>query len=53
MLSKSVRDLLPLKIIIKEVIDDLGIDSEKIEFMSISTVYQENNVTIVVEKVQG
>ena len=34
-----VRDLLPLKSIIKEVILKLGIDSENLKFVSISTVY--------------
>ena len=33
-LSHSVRELLPLKIIIKEVIDNLGIDSENMKFVS-------------------
>ena len=41
-----VRDLLPLKSVIKEVIDNLVIDSEKLKFVSISTVYLENNVAI-------
>ena len=45
----SVRDLLPLKIIIKEVIENLVIYSEKLNFLSISTVYENNNKTIVVE----
>ena len=43
----SVRDLLPLKIIIKEVIDNLGIDSEKLKFVSNCTVYDNNNGAIV------
>ena len=47
-LSHSVRELLALKFIIKEVIDNLGIDSEKLKFVSSSTVYGDNNVTIVV-----
>ena len=37
-LSHSIRALLPLKIIIKEVIDNLGIDSEKLKFVSRSTI---------------
>ena len=47
-LSCSVRALLPLKIIIKEVIDNLVIDSEKLDFLSSSTVYEDNNGSIVV-----
>ena len=47
-LSHSVRELLPLKIIIKEVIDNLGIDSEKLKFVSSSTIYEDNNGSIVV-----
>ena len=46
-LSNSVRALLPLKSITKEVIDNLVIDSEKLKFLSISTVYDENNGSIV------
>ena len=42
-LSHSVRALIPLKIIIKELIDNLGIDSEKLKFVSRSTIYEENN----------
>ena len=32
-LSHFIRALLPLKIIIKEVIDNLGIDSKKLKFV--------------------
>ena len=46
--SKYVRDFLPLKIIIKEVIGNLVIDSEKLDFLSRYTVYEENNSAIVV-----
>ena len=49
-LSHSVRSLLPLKILIKEVIDDLGIDSEKLNLLSSSTVYEDNHGDIVLEK---
>ena len=42
-LSHSVRSLLPLKSLTKEVIDNLGIDSEKLKFVSSSTVYEDNN----------
>ena len=37
-LSHSVRALLPFKSLIKEVIDNLGIDSEKLKFVSSSTI---------------
>ena len=47
-LSHSVRALLPLKSLIKEVIDNLGIDSEKLKFVSSSIIYEENNGAIVV-----
>ena len=47
-LSNSVRALLPLKSLIKEVIDDLGIDSKNLKFVSSSTIYDDNNVSIVV-----
>ena len=47
-LSHSVRALLTLKILTKEVIDNLGIDIEKLKFVSISTIYEENNGAIVV-----
>ena len=48
-LSHSIRELLYLKIIIKEVIENLVIDSKKLKFVSISTVYEDNNGTIFVE----
>ena len=47
-LSHSIRALLPLTILIKEVIYNLGIDSEKLKFVSSSTIYKDNNGTIVV-----
>ena len=47
-LSHSVRALFPLVSPIKEVIDNLGIDSEKLKFVSSSTVYEDNNGAIVV-----
>ena len=46
-LSHSVRALLPLKSLIKEVIDNLGIDNENLKFVSSSTIYEENNGAIV------
>ena len=47
-LYHSVRSLLPLKSIIKEVIDNLVIDCENLKFVSSSTVYEDNNGAIVV-----
>ena len=47
-LSHSVRGLLPFKSLIKEVIDNLGIDCENLKFVSSSTVYEDNNGAIVV-----
>ena len=46
--SHSVRALLPLKSLIKEVIDNLGIDCENLKFVSSTTVYEDNNGAIVV-----
>ena len=46
-LSHSVRSLLLLKTSIKEVIENLVIHSEKLKFLSISTVYEDNNGAIV------
>ena len=46
--SHSVRELLPLKSLIKELIDNLGIDSEKRKFVSRSTIYKESNQSILV-----
>ena len=48
LLSHSVRALLPLKSLIKELIDNLGIDCENLKFVSRSTVYEDNNGAIVV-----
>ena len=47
-LSHSVRALLTLKSIIKEVINNLGIDSENLKFVSSSTIYEDNNGAIIV-----
>ena len=38
-LSHSIRELPPLKSLSKEVIDNLGIDSEKLKFVPSSTIY--------------
>ena len=48
-LSHSVRALIPLKILIEEVINNLGIDSENLKFVSSSTIFEDNNAAIVVE----
>ena len=47
-LSYYVISLIPFKSLIKEVIDNLGIDSEKLKFVSSSTIYEDNNGYIVV-----
>ena len=47
-LSHSVKALRPLNSLIKEVIDNLGIDIEKLKFVSSSTIYEDNNGAIVV-----
>ena len=47
-LSHSVKALLPLKSLIKEVIDNLGIDCENLNFVSSSNAYEDNNGTIFV-----
>ena len=49
--SHSVRALLPLKSLIKEVIYNLVIDSEKLKFVSRSTIYEDNNGVIVVASI--
>ena len=46
--SHSVRALLPFKILIKEVIDNLVSASAKLKFVSNFTVYEDNNGSIVV-----
>ena len=43
----SVIALLPLKILIKEVIDNFGIEREILKFVSSSTIYEENNGAMV------
>ena len=48
-LSHYVRSLLTLKSLIKEVIDNLGIDCEKLNFISRSTVYKDNNGSMFVK----
>ena len=46
--SHYVKYLLPLKILIKEVFDNSGMDIEKLKYVSSSTVYEDNNVPIFV-----
>ena len=47
-LYHSVRELPPLKSLIKEVIDNMVIDCENLKFVSSSTVYEDNNGAIFV-----
>ena len=47
-LSHSIRALIPLKRLIKEVIDNLGIGNENLMFVSSSTIYKDNNGDIFV-----
>ena len=47
-LSHSVRALLSVKSLIKEVIDNFVIDSKKLKFVSSYTIYEDNNGAIVV-----
>ena len=49
-LSHSVRSLLPLKSPIKEIIENLVIDSVKLKFESSSTIYKDNSGAIFVAK---
>ena len=49
-LFHSIIALLTLKGLIKEVIDSLVIDSEKLKFVSSSTVYKDSDGDIVVAK---
>ena len=51
-LSHSVRALIPLKSLTKEVIDNLGTDSENLKFVLISTSNEENNGLIVVATIR-
>ena len=46
--SHYVGDLPPLKSLIKEVVDSLGINSKNMEFVSSSNVYEESNGSIIV-----
>ena len=46
--SRYVRNLFPLKSLIKVVIDNLGMDIENLNFILSSAVYEENNDSIVV-----
>ena len=46
-LSHSVGALLTLKSLIKELIENLGIDSERLKFVSNSTIYEDINRVIL------
>ena len=46
--SHYVRALLPLKSLIKEVIDNLGTDRDNLKFVLSYTIYKDNNGSIVV-----
>ena len=50
-LSHSVRGLITLKSIIKEVIYNLGIDSKNIKLVYRFTFYEYDNRAIVIEKI--
>jgi hypothetical protein len=45
-LSQSLRDLLPVKDLVIELLEGMGLDSGKLEFISKSTVYEDNNGAI-------
>ena len=47
-LSRFVRGLITLKFLIKEVVNNFGINSEKLKFMSSSTAYEYKKSAIVV-----
>ena len=51
-LSRSVKAFLPFsKNLIKEIIDNFGIDSENTKFVSSSTIYEDNNGAISVARI--
>ena len=50
-MSHSIRALIHLKILIKEVIENLGIESDNMKFVSSYTIYEDNNGAIVVAKI--
>ena len=49
----SLKDVLPSNIHIKEVIENLGVDSDNLKFVPSSTVYEDNNGAIVVATSQS
>ena len=51
MLSHSVRELPPLKSLITEVIERLVMDSNKVNFVSIYTFYEDKNSNVVVAEI--
>ena len=50
--SHSVRYLLPFKIIIKEMVDNLVTDIKKMKFVSICTFYEDNYVPYLCQQSQ-
>ena len=51
--SHSVIAVLTLKRLIKEVIDNLGIDGDNLNFVLSSTIYEDNKGSIVVATIAG
>ena len=51
MLSHSIIYLFPMKILIKELVENLVMDSKNIKFVSISTIYEEDNIATAVETI--
>ena len=47
-LSQSLRDLLPVKELVTELLQGMGIDSGKLKFISKCTVFEDNNGAIQV-----
>ena len=50
-LSHSIIYLFPMKILIKELVENLVMDSKNIKFVSISTIYEEDNIATAVETI--
>ena len=49
-MSNYVRELLPLKILINEVVDNLGVNNENLIFVSKSTTYEDKKCAITLSK---
>ena len=45
-LSQSLRDLLPIKELVIELLGGMGVDSRRLKFISKSTIYEDNNGAI-------